>query len=677
MRKLLSFGICVILLLGCVFPAWAQDSPAAAAVAQRAADALVQTYGVSSVQYALIDGETIVISGSSGLADRAENRPVTARDMYGIGSTSKMFTAAAAMQLHEKGLIDIDTKLTAYIPEFTMADPRYALITPRMLLNHSSGIYGTGNANVSLFDDAGTRYKDALLSRLAAQNLSGAPGQKAEYCNDAFTLLEVMIERVSGMSFTQYIAERFCQPLGLKNTKTPLDDFDKDRLLVRAYLGGGASALPNDTLGAIGSGGIYSTAEDLCRFARVLMGKVPGILKRQTALAMQSEEYKKGVWPIGEGDNLMAFGLGWDSVHSYPFSDYSIQVLSKGGDTNVFHSSLAVIPAHGIAAAVVSSAGGSALDYAAAASILEAYLLEKCVIGQISPTEAAVLPVKAEIPAALREYAGHYSSAVSAADISLGEDTLTITPVDGGTQTVYIHSGNGIFMSGGGNLTAQFTRQKDGNVYLQSSQVFVIPEVGRLKLTKFDLQKLAPARVSPEVMEAWNARRGLRYFVVNEKASSQNYLLDPAFLSIKLNDSFDRGYAFAGIRITGENAALNTVIFRDVFDLAFVVKDKAEYLLANDLVLIRQDFIPELTAETGACLIGQDGYARYFTLNSDTAGKTMTVSLPEDAAYAVYDTNYECVNFSAVSREYATKLPASGMLVFIGKPGDAFGIEIK
>ena len=289
MKKQVSFSICVILLLTCVFSAQAQDIQTAAATAQRAADALVQKYGVSSVQYALIEGETIVLSGSSGMADKAENRPVTARDMYGIGSTSKMFTAAAAMQLHEQNLIDIDTPLTAYIPEFEMADPRYTQITPRMLLNHSSGIYGTGSANVSLFDDANTRYKDALLSKLAAQNLSGAPGQKAEYCNDAFTLLEVMIERVSGLSFTQYIARHFSEPLGLMDTKTPLDDFDKDRLLVRAYLGGGDIELPNETMGAIGSGGIYSTAEDLCRFARVLMGKVPGILSERTALAMQNE----------------------------------------------------------------------------------------------------------------------------------------------------------------------------------------------------------------------------------------------------------------------------------------------------------------------------------------------------------------------------------------------------
>jgi len=676
MRRLVSFSFCIILMLVFAFSVKAQDGSSAAATAQRAADALVQKYGATSVQYALLDGETIVLSGNSGMADKAENRPVTAADLYGIGSTSKMFVAAAVMQLYEKNLIDINTPLTAYIPEFKMADPRYELITPRMLLNHSSGIYGTGNSNVSLFDDANTKYKDALLSKLAVQNLSGAPGQKSEYSNDAFTLLEVLIERVSGESFPQYIAGHFCGPLGLMNTKTPLDDFDKDRRLVRTYLSGGDTALPNETLGAIGSGGIYSTAEDLCRFARVLMGMESGILSEQSVIAMRNDEYRNGVWPEGGGDNLMAFGLGWDSVRSYPFSDYGIQVLSKGGDTNVFHSSLAVVPEYGIAVAVASSAGGSALNYAAAGGILEAYMLEKGLIGHITDTQTAQPPAKTEIPDEFLEYAGFYGNAVSAADVRLEEGVLTITPAKGAPQSAYVHSGGGVFISDAGAVV-RFTRQKDGNVYLQSSQNYVIPEVGRLSITKFDYQKLADAQVSPEILEAWDARRGMSYYVVNEQASSQNYLLDPDALTVRLNDSFDKGYALAGIKITGADNALNTVIFRDVFDLSFIRKGGAEYLLANDLILIRQDFIPDLPADPGICVIGQDGYAEYFAVAPDTAGKTMTVFVPEGAAYAVFDADNDCVNFSAVSREYSTKLPESGRVVLIGKPGDVFEIEVR
>ncbi len=623
MKKVLFSGICVILLLALAFPVMAEEAPSSAETAQRAADALVETYGVTSVQYALIDGGDIVLSGASGMADKAENRPVTAHDLYGIGSTSKMFTAAAVMQLCERGMIDLDAPVTTYIPEFTMADARYAQITPRMLMNHSSGIYGTSNLNVSLFDDASTEYHDLLLSKLATQNLSAAPGERSEYCNNGFSLLEILVERVSGMSFTEYIAKNFAKPLGLADTMTPQDDFDRDERLVRTYALGSDAALPNETLGAIGSGGIYSTAEDLCKFARVLMGKVPGILLEQSALAMQNEEYKKGVWPEVEGDNFFAFGLGWDSVHGYPFGDYGIRVFHKGGDTALFHSSLVVIPAHDIALAVISSAGQSAFDYAAAASILEAYLLEKGIIGEISPQMTATPPVKAEIPAEIEAYSGLYATAATEANIAFNDGTMTITPVGGEPQTTYIYSGGGLFQSEDGVISVQFTRQKDGNVYLQRSQGIVLPDVGRLMITTFEYQKLKPVQVSPEVLKAWSARRGGKYFVVNEGASSQNYLLDPSFICLKLNDNFDSGYALAGSQITGEDTAVNTVIFRDVVDLAFEERDGAEYLRANDLIFIREDFIPEMNKDTKACAIAQDGFAKYFTIGPDAAGMTI------------------------------------------------------
>lgn len=196
-------------------------------------------------------------------------------------------------------------------------------------------------------------------------------------------------------------------------------------------------------------------------------------------------------------------------------------------------------------------------------------------------------------------------------------------------------------------------------------------------ITAFEYQKLKPAQVSPEILEAWSARRGGKYFVVNEGASSQNYLLDPSFLWLKLNDNFDSGYAFAGARITGEDAAVNTLIFRDVIDLAFETLDGAEYLRANDLIYIREDFIPEMTKDAKACAIAEDGFAKYFTIGPDAAGKTMVVDLPEGAAYAVYDGDSVCVNYTTVSKDYSTKLPANGKAVFIGRPGDVFGLDIR
>lgn len=83
--------------------------------------------------------------------------------MYGIGSVSKVFGAAAVMKLVDEGKIDLDTPVVQYITDFKMKDERYKRITPRMLLNHSSGLRGTGSTGDSLFEDNDTYAHDTLL----------------------------------------------------------------------------------------------------------------------------------------------------------------------------------------------------------------------------------------------------------------------------------------------------------------------------------------------------------------------------------------------------------------------------------------------------------------------------------------------------------------------------------
>lgn len=406
------------------------------------------------------------------------------------------------------------------------------------------------------------------------------------------------------------------------------------------------------------------------------MGKVPEVLSEQTAILMQSEEYKRGVWPEVEGDNLMAFGLGWDTVHGYPFGDYGIQVLFKGGDTMAFHSALVTVPEQDIAVAVTSSAGQSAFNYAAAASILEAYLLDEGIIAEISVPQPVTTPVKTEIPAGLAAYAGAYAAVGAEVNIVLDDGTMTITPVGDEPPATYIHAGAGVFQSEDGVISVKFVEAKNGAVYLQRSQGIALPEVCRLMVTAFQYQKLEPSPVAPEVLEAWAVRGGKEYFVITEGATSQQYILDPSFLSLELNSSFDSGYALAGIRITGENTAINTLTFRDAIDLAFETVDGVEYLRANDLIYVREDFIPELTGQTHSSAIGTDGFMKYFTIGPDVAGKTLTVGLPQGAAYAVYDGDGGYVNYTTVSKEHSTTLPANGKIVFIGKPGDVFQIDV-
>jgi len=185
-----------------------------------------EQYGITSVQYALIDNGVIKVSGQSGFNDAEGKIPLTKETIYGIGSTSKMFTASAVMKLVDEGMINLDTPVVQYITDFKMEDERYKKITPRMLLNHSSGFQGSTLTSAFLFDDPDTYVHDTLLEHLSTQKLKAEPGAFSVYCNDGFTLAEILVERVSKMTFTEFIHHNFAVPLGMNHTMTPQDKVD-------------------------------------------------------------------------------------------------------------------------------------------------------------------------------------------------------------------------------------------------------------------------------------------------------------------------------------------------------------------------------------------------------------------------------------------------------------------
>lgn len=675
LHKPTLFLVCICLLFSLVACSDSDNSSSAlAGKAQIAADRLVSDYGPTSVQYAIIDKGSIILSGSSGVFDKTGNRAVTRDDMFGIGSTSKMFVTAAAMSLVDKGMLDIDAPLTDYIPEFRMADARYTEITPRMLMNHSAGFYGSSFTNSFLFDDPDQTAHDTLLDRLATQTLRTAPGEMSEYCNDGFSVLEILVERISGLGYTEYLADNFSKPLGLKNTKTPQDDFDRTQL-AKVYLPLYDGALPTDTLNVIGTGGVYSTAEDLCSFAQVLMGKKPEILSSQSASLMQNEEYKRGLWPDDGGESLVGYGLGWDTVHAFPFGDYGMKVAVKGGDSQMFHSSLVTIPAHDIAMAVVSSGGASAPNYAFAANVLQELLLEKGLIKQISPLRSFEAPVQVPMPSELEAYTGTYANANYQQDIVVKDGLLTVTSPQGENQ--YVYAGDNVFKSADGSESKKFVQLGNGNTYLQSNSYPILPGLGQLAACAFDCQKLNPEAIAESLLTAWSKRAGKKYYAVSEKPTSQVYFMDSNMLRIILNHDFSNGYAYAGAKIVDENFAVNTVTFRDVADLKFDTRDGVEYLTAGGMVSVSEDSMPDMSLGTWESVIGPDGCAKYYCLTSEAAGKTMTVNMPSGAAYAVYDKNDVCLDFSTVSHNNTTVLPTEGKVAFIGKAGSVFEVELK
>ncbi|MFA4134073.1 MULTISPECIES: serine hydrolase domain-containing protein [unclassified Brevibacillus] len=682
MKKVVSVFMTAILIAIPVTPAFALTNPdTVEEKAQEQASKIVSEYGASGLQYAIRDHGSIVLSGSAGVYDRETKSPITEDTMFGIGSVSKMYVTAATMMLADSKKIDIDKPLTTYIKDFKMADKRYKQITPRMLMNHSSGIYGSQYGNSFLFEDNDTKNHDELLVRLQSESLKSTPGEFSVYCNDGFQLLEILIERVSGLRYSEFLETYISDPLQLTSTKTPLDSFDRDRL-AKTYFSGLDQALPVENTNLLGTGGLYSTAEEVTEFAEVLIGNRTDILSEKSVKAMQSHEYRKGVW-VPEETNSINYGLGWDAVRLAPFSDYGITALFKGGDTIMYHAALVTLPEHDITIAVLSSGGGSTYNSLAASNILLEYLRTKDIIKEILPEKTFEPPVKVDMPSDMLAYSGLYGSVGKTVKLEIknGEIHSPDLAFEGLPPQKYVYTGNGQFINNDGNATISFDRAKNGKTYLKLNAYINNPGLGQSFSVSYELQKLASNPLKQSMKTVWENRDGKKYYALDEKITSVMYL-NNALVTKTISVDISHGYA-SGTKIVDKNNAVNVIQIpafagRDAFDLNFYQKNQKEYVKINGLSYISEDAIPTFNdGKDSLCIIPSDGQARWYKIDAKSANRVMNVATPESGGFAVYDKNGMTVNFSKASNKHSVVLPESGMIVFGGNAGDVFKINLK
>ncbi|SEL51018.1 CubicO group peptidase, beta-lactamase class C family [Paenibacillus sp. OK003] len=643
---------------------------------------LTETYGTTSVQYALMDEGEIVISGQVGKNDPEGRIPLSSNTMYGIGSTSKMVLTAAVMKLVDEGKIDLDVPVVNYIPDFKMKDKRYTQITPRMLLNHSSGILGTSSGSAILYGDNDTYAHDTFLDQLAEQNLKADPGAYSVYSNDSFTLAEILVEKVSGMSFSHFIQQNFTEPLGMNHTKTPQDLVDPDQMAV-TYSQLHKEQLPIENTNMIGSGGIYSTAEDLVKFSQIFTGEVKGILSSESAKAMTQEEYKKGVWPK-DSDSSISYGLGWDSVNLFPFSEYGIQAVTKGGNTIAYHSSFIVLPEYNMAAAVTSSGGSSTTDQLIASELLLSALEEKDIIKERKPEKSFGVPVKATMPKELTQDAGIYgavgSSLLKVEVTDEGQLTTSLLLSPNSTEQKYTYTSDGSFVNEQGTEKLEFAQEDNGNTYLWSRSYQSVPGLGQIASSEYKAEKLQTNTLPEDVKAAWQKREGNIYYLVNEKYTSTVYDSATPIIPIHMFDEAP-GYVYTN-KIMDANSAVNQLQIpglagRDTMEYKFFEKNGVEYVSAGGKVYVSQDLVrPLYSGKQSKTTIQTNGYATWYSIPAAAAGKLMTVKMPSKGAFTVYDQTGISTNHTVVSGINEVTLPENGTIVFAGDAGSRFEISL-
>lgn len=648
------------------------------------ANLLTQSYGTTSVQYALMDEGKIVLSGQVGVNDPKGEIPLTADTMYGIGSTSKMMLTTAVMKLVDEGKVNLDTPIVNYIPDFNMKDKRYQQITPRMLLNHSSGLLGTSSNSAILFGDNDTYAHDTLLEQLANQNLKADPGAYSVYSNDGFTLAEILVERVSGMSFTTFMHRYITEPLDMNNTQTPQDQVDLSQMAATYSATNAKQQLPLETTNMIASGGIYSTAEDLVKFSRIFTGQVEGILSRESVQAMEQEEYKSGIWPE-DSDSSIAYGLGWDSVNLFPFNDYGIKAVTKGGNTITYHSSLIVLPEFNMAAAVTSSGGTSTTDQLLATELLLGALEEKNIIPERKPEKSFSTPVTAAMPEELLSYTGIYGGGANLLmklDVKdNGQLTVSTLSAPTNPDQQYTYTADGSFVNAEGTEKLQFVSEDNGKVYLWSRSYKSVPGLGQIASSEYKAEKLETNELPNDVAAAWQKREGNTYYLVNEKHTSTLYNIALPVIPIHTFNEWP-GYIYTN-KIIGANEAMNQLQIpglagRDTMNFEFYQEDGIEYVTAGGNVYASQEVVrPIYSGNQSKTTIQANGHATWFTVPASATGKTMKVQMPSSGAFAVYNEAGIGVNHTVVSGQNEVVLPENGSIVFASEPGSTFEISLR
>jgi CubicO group peptidase (beta-lactamase class C family) len=239
----------------------------------------------------------IVYRSAFGKANFQTGTDFTPETPSNIGSITKQFTAMAIMILGEQNKLKYDDLVSKYIPEFSRS-LHLGKTSLTHLLTHTSGIPDYGDLGI---DDSGLSQPALILAILSKEDLLSAPGQKYRYSNPGYALLAIVVERVSGKGFGDFLEQEIFKPIGMSNTFVYDSPRKKNAITAVGYDQFGQADDAGPTV-IPGDGGIYSTVDDLFKWDQALYTDK---LVRQSTLA---EAFRPG--KVEEGTST--YGFGWN-----------------------------------------------------------------------------------------------------------------------------------------------------------------------------------------------------------------------------------------------------------------------------------------------------------------------------------------------------------------------------
>lgn len=376
-----------------------------------AAQSQRQAQQIPSIALGLVDRSGLVWSGATGYADAAGKRAADAHTLYRIGSISKLFTDMLIMQLVEQGKLDLDAPVTRYLPDFTPHNPFGGAITLRQLTSHRSGLVREPPRG-HYFDTSDVSLQQTVAS-LNSTTLVAAPGTFTKYSNAGIAVVGRVLEVVTGKPYDQLMQQSLLQPLGMTATALRASADVKARLAHAQMVPLDASRFtaPIFDLGMAPAGNLYSSVEDLAKFATAMLND--GTLHQHRVIQAATLHKMWQPQPTQEGGRRFGIGFGLGEIDGH-------RTVGHSGGIYGFTTHLVLFPDDGFGVIVMV-----ALDDAGPAiQRLSQYAARQVLAARQGKPATAYVLSSAVPKETARKIAGHFTDGTHSLFIRTLEDRV-------------------------------------------------------------------------------------------------------------------------------------------------------------------------------------------------------------------------------------------------------------
>jgi CubicO group peptidase (beta-lactamase class C family) len=314
-------------------------------------------YHVAGLSVALVHDSQLEYLQGFGYADEGKSTPITGDTLFQVASISKAVSAWGVMNLVEEGKIDLDAPASNYLTRWQFPATKYDLnqVTIRRMLSHTSGIAHVGGyAGVSSIAELQS-LEESLTSPNDAESkgvrVVYTPGSKYQYSGGAYTLLQLIIEEVSGQAFSDYMKTQVLDPIGM--TASTFESTPPAGSSVSSVFNQKGQTVPSHYFSSKAAAGLYSSAHDMAMFEKAMM--LTG-QDAQNENVLSAETLREMYQPQPGLSQLLPYGLGY--MLQPLRSIKTIEVSHTGSNLPGWNSLITTLPEKGEGLVILTNSPG-------------------------------------------------------------------------------------------------------------------------------------------------------------------------------------------------------------------------------------------------------------------------------------------------------------------------------